>query len=95
MPGPYTYAGGHPAKNERFGIYGIFERKKCVVDILKIRKYEGCIPKPRDLLSGILRGYRGEKHKSNKLCIADQLRRDKESDQLSMLGSREPFMGSK
>ena len=35
MPGSYTYAGKHPAQNERFGIYGIFERKKCIADISK------------------------------------------------------------
>ena len=50
MPRPYTYAGKHPAQNERFGIYGIFERKKCIADISKIREYEVCIPKPRILV---------------------------------------------
>ena len=50
MPRPYTYISEHPAQNERFGIYGIFERKECTVDISKMGKYEICIPKPRVLV---------------------------------------------
>ena len=50
MPGSYTYVGKHPVPNERFGICGIFERKKCIVDIPKIWKYEVRIPKPRVLV---------------------------------------------
>lgn len=36
MSGSYTYAGKHPAKNERFGIHGIPKRKKCAYDISKM-----------------------------------------------------------
>ena len=66
MPGSYTYVAKHPSQNERFGIYGIFKRKKCIIDISEVGKYEICIPKPRILVQGILRRYRGEKYKSNK-----------------------------
>lgn len=55
MSGSYTYAGKHPAKNERFGIHGIPERKKCAYDISKMRKYEIRIQKSRILVQGILR----------------------------------------
>ena len=55
VPGPHTYVGEHPAQNERFGIYGIFERKECIVDIPEVWKHEVCIPKPRILVQGILR----------------------------------------
>lgn len=41
----YTYAGKRPAKNERFSIYGIFGRKKRIIDILKIWGYEVYISK--------------------------------------------------
>ena len=47
---PYTYAGEHPAQNERFGFHGISQRKKCIVDISEMGKYEICIPKPRILV---------------------------------------------
>ena len=66
MSGSYTYVGKYPAQNERLGIYGIVKRKKCIIDISEEGKYEICIPKPRILVQGILRRYRGEKYKSNK-----------------------------
>ena len=49
----------HPAQNERFGVYGISQRKKCIVDISEMGKHEICIPKPRILVQGILRRYCG------------------------------------
>ena len=47
---PHTYISEHPSQNERFGIYGIFKREKCVVDISKMGEYEVCIPKSRILV---------------------------------------------
>lgn len=32
----YTYAGEYPAQNERFGVYGVFKRKKCIVNLSKV-----------------------------------------------------------
>ena len=50
MPGSYTYAGEHPAQNERFGVYGVSERKKCIADIPEMGEHEIRIPKPRVLV---------------------------------------------
>lgn len=50
MPRPYTYAGEHPAQNERFGVYGVSERKKCIADIPEMGEHEIRIPKPRVLV---------------------------------------------
>ena len=50
MSGSHTFAGKHPAQNERFGLYGVFEREKCVNDISKVGEYEVCVPKPRILV---------------------------------------------
>ena len=50
VPGSHTYVGKHPAQNERFGLYGVFERKKCIADIPEVGKYEVCVPKPRILV---------------------------------------------
>ena len=66
MPRPYTYAGKHPTQNERFGICGLSQRKKRTFDFSKVGKLKIRIPKPRVLVQGILRRYRGEEHKSNK-----------------------------
>ena len=63
---PYTYVGKYPAQDERFGLHGIPERQKCIADFSKMGKHEICIPKPRVLVQGILRGYRGQKHESDK-----------------------------
>ena len=62
MPRSYTHTSEYPAQNERFGIYGIFERKKCAANISKMGKHEVCIPKSRILVQGILlRCYVGTK----------------------------------
>ncbi len=50
MPRPYTYACQYPAQNERFGIHGISQRKKCIANIPEMGKHEICIPKPRILV---------------------------------------------
>ena len=50
MSRPYAYAGTHPAQNERFGIYGISQRKECITHFSKVGEYEVCIPKPRILV---------------------------------------------
>ena len=57
MPGSCTYDGKYPAQNERFGIYGISERKERDDHISKMGKYEIRIPKPRILVQGILCRY--------------------------------------
>ena len=65
MPRPYIYVGEHPAQNEHFGVHGVFKRQKCTNDLSKMGKHEVCIPKPRVLVQGILRRYRGKEHKSD------------------------------
>lgn len=64
-----------------FGIYGIFEREKCAVNISKMGKHEICIPKREFWYKGYY--------------IDTVGKRDKESDQISMFDPRDPFTGSK
>lgn len=66
MPRQYTPISEHPAQNERFGIHGIFEREKRAANISEMGEHKICVPKPRVLVQGILRRYRGEEHKSYK-----------------------------
>ena len=69
MPGSCTYDGKYPAQNERFGIYGISERKERDDHISKMGKYEIRIPKPRILVQGILCGYGREECESDtRIC---------------------------
>ena len=57
VSGSCAYSCIDPAQNERFGIYGISEKKECDDHISKMGKYEIRIPKPRILVQGILCGY--------------------------------------
>ena len=66
MSGSSTYVGKHPAQNERFGVHGIPQRKKCAFDIPKMGEHEIRIPKLRIWVQGILYRYRGEEHKGDK-----------------------------
>ena len=66
MSGSYTYAGKHTTQNERFGIYGISERKEQFDNIPKMGEYEVCVPKPRILVQGVLCGHSREKYCSHK-----------------------------
>ena len=66
MPVSYTYAGEYPARNERFGVHGMPERKKCAVDFSEMGEHEIRIPKPQILEQGILCRYRGQKYESDK-----------------------------
>ena len=58
-------------------------------------KYEICVPKSRVLVQGILRYTVGKNTKAIQEYISEQLKRDKESDQISLFDPRDPFMGSK
>ena len=82
MSGPYPHAGEYPAQNERCGIHGVSERQEQPDDLPKMGQYEICVPQPRILVQG-------------KEYIANQLKQDKEADQLSIFDPRDPFTGSK
>ena len=58
MSRPYTHAVKHLTPNQRFGIYGVSKREKCIINISEVVEYEICIPKPRILVHGILSRYR-------------------------------------
>jgi len=50
MSGSHTSTAVDPAENERFGLYGIFERQKFIADLPKVGEHEVCIPKSRILV---------------------------------------------
>ena len=91
VPGSHTYVGKHPAQNERFGLYGVFERKKCIADIPEVGKYEVC----EFWCKGYYVDTAGKNTKAIKEYIANQLKQDRESDQLSLFDPQDPFMGNK
>lgn len=95
MPRPYTYAGKHPAQNERFGIYGIFERKSALLIFQKYGNMKFAYRNREFWCKGYYVDTVGKNAKAIKTYIGEQLKRDKESDQISMFDPRDPFMGSK
>ena len=97
MPGSHPYVGKYPAQDERIGIHGVSKREKQLNDIPEVREYEICISE-----QGILfwcKGYYvdtvGKNTKAIKEYIENQLKVDRESDQLSIHDPRDPFTGSK
>ena len=95
VPRPHTHISEHPAQNERFGLYGIFEREKRTANFPKMGKYEVCVPKRSFWCKEYYVDTVGKNTKAIKEYISEQLKRDKESDQLSMFHPRDPFTGSK
>ena len=95
MPGSHTSTGKHPAQNERFGIYGIPQRKKCTAGIPKYGNMKFAYRNREFWCKGYYVDTVGKNTKAIKTYIAEQLKRDQESDQLSMFDPRDPFMGSK
>ena len=95
MPRPYTYAGKYPAQNERFGFYGLYQRQKRTFDFSKVGNMKFAYRNREFWCKGYYVDTVGKNTKSIKEYIADQLKQDKESDQLAMFDPRDPFMGSK
>ena len=71
----HTYTCINTTQNERFGIYGVFERKKQFNNISKVWEYEICIPKPRILVQGILCRYSRKEYESDKRIYSDTIRK--------------------
>ena len=95
LSGPYTYACNYTAQNERCGIYGIFERQKCNNNFSEMGEYEVCIPQPRIWRKGYYVDTVGKNTAAIKEYIANQLKVDNETDQLSIFDPNDPLTGSK
>ena len=65
MPGSYPHVGKYPSQNERFGIYGLPERKEQSDDIPTIWKYEVDVQKQLILVYDMLYRYGKKKKKRN------------------------------
>ena len=89
MPRPYTYAGKYPAQNERF------KGKSALLIFQKWGNMKFAYRNREFWCKGYYVDTVGKNTKAIKEYIADQLKRDRESDQLAMFDPRDPFMGSK
>ena len=95
MSGSYTYDDSNPAQNERFGIHGIFEREKLLMIFQKWGNMKFAYRNREFWCKGYYVDTVGKNTKAIKEYIANQLKNDQESDQLSIFDPRDPFMGSK
>lgn len=95
VSGSYTYFGQYPAQNERSGVHGIPQRKKRIADIQKYGNLKFAYRNREFWCKGYYVDTVWKNTKAIKEYIADQLKRDQESDQLAMFDPRDPFMGSK
>ena len=95
MPGSHTSTVVDPAQNERFGLYGIPKRKKFATNLPKGGNMKFAYRNREFWCKGYYVDTAGKNTKAIKTYIAEQLKRDEESDQLSMYDPRDPFMGSK
>lgn len=90
VPGSCTYTGIDPAQNERFGIYGISERKERDDYISKVEGNMKFAYRNREFWSK--RFYVDTVGKNAKVIqehVANQLKADKEADQLSIFDLRD------
>ena len=95
MPRSHSYVSKHPAQKECFGIYGVSEREKCFADISKMGDMKFAYRNREFWCKGYYVDTVGKNTKAIKEYIAEQLKKDKKSDQLSIFDPRDPFMGSK
>ncbi len=95
MSRSYPSASKHTTQNERLRVYGIPKRQEQSNDIPEVREYEICIQKPRILVSWILCRHGRKNTAAIKAYIENQLKIDKETDQLSLFDPLDPFTGSR
>lgn len=93
MTGSYIYVAKYPTQNERFGIYGIFKRKSALLIFQKWGNMKFAYRNREFWCKGYYVDTVGKNTKAIKTYISEQLKRDKESDQLSLFDPRDPFMG--
>ena len=93
MSGSHTYAGQYPAQNERFGIYGVSQGKSALLIFQKFGNMKFAYRNREFWCKGYYVDTAGKNTKAIKKYISEQLKRDMESDQLSLFDPRDPFMG--
>ena len=93
VPEPYPYAGKHTAEVQRIRIYGIPERKKFADDIRQVCEHEVPIWESTVLVQRVLCEYGRTNKKAVEEYIRNQLKEDKEYEQLTMKELFDPFTG--
>ena len=94
MPGSYSSITKHTAKNERIRFYGV-KGKSSLMIFQKYRNMKFAYRNREFWCKEFYVDTVGKNTKAIKEYIADQLKKDREADQLSIYDPRDPFKGSK
>ena len=95
MSRPHTYVSEYTTKDERFGFYGILKRKNSLRIFQKWGNMKFAYRNREFWCKGYYVDTVGKNTKAIKEYIENQLKVDKESDQISKFDPRDPFTGSK
>ena len=95
MPGSHPSASKYSPKNECIGIYGIPQGKKQFMIFQKFGNMKFAYRNREFWCKGYYVDTVGKNTKAIKECIENQLKMDRESDQISLYDPRDPFTGSK
>ena len=95
MPRPYTHTSEHPSKNKCFVVYGISERESSLMIFQKWGNMKFAYRNREFWCRGYYVDTVGKNTKAIKTYIEEQLKIDKESDQLSIFDPRDPSLGGK
>jgi len=95
VPRLYPYARKYPAQNSVSGFMGYLKGKSVLLIFQKWGNMKFAYRNREFWGKGYYVDTAGENTKAIKTYIAEQLSRDKETDQLAMFDPRDPFMGNK
>ena len=95
MSRPYTYTSVNPAQNERFWFMGYLKEKSAQLIFQKWGNMKFAYRNREFWCKGYYVDTAGKNTKAIKEYIANQLKHDKESDQLALFDPQDPFMGNK
>ena len=95
MSRPYALAIKNTSTNKHIRIYGIFKGKECVVNISEMGDMKFAYRNREFWYKGYYVETAGENTNAIKNHILNQLKNDKEADQLSLFNPWNLFMGSK
>ena len=91
MYGSYTYVGKYPVQNERIVVYVVLKGKS---ELLIFQRW-GSVELVYRNREYWYKGYGGKNTKAIKEYIINQLKHDKESEQLSFFELQDVLMGNK
>ena len=95
MSRPYTYVSTNPAKMSVSGFMGYLKGKSALLIFQKWGNMKFAYRNREFWCKGYYVDTAGKNTKAIKEYIANQLKHDKESDQLALFDPQDPFMGNK